>query len=96
MTDIKQMLASNLNDLGEIHLSAKDSAVLLTIVYDLICVERLYERIKELESENNRLRSAALEVVSWDWRALRRRPNHIDWMAAPHAVDNLEKALEGE
>ena len=36
MTDIKQMLASNLNDLGEIHLSAKDSAVLLTIVYDLI------------------------------------------------------------
>ena len=49
MTDIKQMLASNLNDLGEIHLSAKDSAVLLTIVYDLICVDSLYERIKLLE-----------------------------------------------
>ena len=49
MTDIKQMLASNLNDLGEIHLSAKDSAVLLTIVYDLICVERLCKRIDELE-----------------------------------------------
>ena len=54
------------------------------------------ERIDELELEIKRLRSAALDVVSWDWRALRRRPNHIDWMAAPHAVDILEKALEGE
>jgi hypothetical protein len=60
------------------------------------CVDSLYRRIDELESEIKRLRSAALNVVSWDWRALRRRPNHIDWMAAPHAVDNLEKALEGE
>jgi hypothetical protein len=60
------------------------------------CVDSLYRRIDELESEIKRLRSAALDVVSWDWRALRRRPNHIDWMAAPHAVDNLEKALEGE
>ena len=60
------------------------------------CVDSLYRRIDELESEIKRLRSAALDVVSWDWRALRWRPNHIDWMAAPHAVDNLEKALEGE
>ena len=60
------------------------------------CVDSLYRRIDELESEIKRLRSAALDVVSWDWRALRRRPNHIDWMAAPHAVDILEKALEGE
>jgi len=53
-------------------------------------------KIKALESENKRLRSAALEVVSWDWRELRRRPNHIDWITAPHAVDKLKKALEGE
>jgi len=48
--DIKSLVTDNLNDLGEIHLSAKDSAVLLTIVYDLICVERLYERIARLEN----------------------------------------------
>jgi len=53
-------------------------------------------KIEALESENKRLRSAALEVVSWDWRELRRRPNHIDWITAPHAVDKLKKALEGE
>jgi hypothetical protein len=51
MTDIKQMLASNLNDLGEIHLSAKDSAVLLTILYDLHCVERMYERLERREQQ---------------------------------------------
>jgi len=51
MSDIKQMLASNLNDLGEIHLSAKDSAVLLTIVYDLVYVERLYKRIERREQQ---------------------------------------------
>jgi hypothetical protein len=60
------------------------------------CVDSLYRRIDELESEIKRLRSAALDVVSWDWRELQKRPDHIDWMAAPRAIDNLEKALEGE
>ena len=39
---------------------------------------------------------AALEVVSWDWRELQRHPDHIDWIPALRAIDNLEKALEGE
>lgn len=65
MTDIKQMLSSNLNDLGEIHLSAKDSAVLLTTVYDLVCVERLYERINDLEQRVIDLHTRANDLKRW-------------------------------
>jgi hypothetical protein len=53
------------------------------------------ERIDELESEIKRLRLAALDVVSWDWRELQKHSDHIDWIPALRAIDNLEKALEG-
>lgn len=67
----------------------------LTIAY-MYGVRDASKRIKELEAENKRLRSAALEVVSWDWRELQRHPDHIDWIAAPRSIDELEKALESE
>ena len=68
---------------------------LLTIAY-MYGVRDASKRIKELEAENERLRSAALAVVSWDWRELHLHPDHIDWTAAPRSIDELEKALEGE
>ena len=66
----------------------------LTVAY-MYGVRDASKRIKELEAENKRLRSAALEVISWDWRELQRYPDHIDWIPALRAIDNLEKALEG-
>ena len=59
-------------------------------------VTALADEIKRLRAENKRLRSAALDVVSWDWRELQQHPDHVDWIAAPRAIDNLEKTLEGE
>jgi len=64
---------------------------------DLVAdLEKKEAQLAEARAENERLRTAAREVVSWDWRRLHLRPGHKDWLEAPRSVEALEAALAGK